>query len=362
MKSELAERLLGRLMGWDVPRFALEIPRLQALAAVKFDEYGGYGAGMRFIEYLARWLEQFSDDERELAYDFVSKRLVFISNAEMTHIVEVAYPDFIEPILMAHTAKDLAVPPFLTRRIAGSREFLARRRRTLILGMSDGARLDLLRRSTPLSHEQFAQGLDVDSQQALRMRDKLVAALQVQRLPGDGNFQHVVLVDDFSGSGRTLIRIEESDDGPRVEGKLWRFHERVASLTEANILASDADVCILLYVASDQAVEQVRSVLARVGLEAWRIVVVQLLPREIRVDLADPDMAQLCRTYYDPSSADAHKQDAPLGYSDCALPLVLSHNTPNNSIFLLWAETDPESALGRKALFPRYERHHRDRP
>jgi hypothetical protein len=76
-----------------------------------------------------------------------------------------------------------------------------------------------------------------------------------------------------------------------------------------------------------------------------------------------PGMATLCRAYYDPDTADQHKSDTPIGYDDCALPLVLGHNTPNNSVCLLWAES-PEgpNSNQRKALFPRYERHHRDRP
>ena len=48
---------------------------------------------------------------------------------------------------------------------------------------------------------------------------------------------------------------------------------------------------------------------------------------------------------------------------DAALPVVLHHNTPNNSISLLWADTtDREDGSKRHALFPRYERHHADRP
>ena len=73
-------------------------------------------------------------------------------------------------------------------------------------------------------------------------------------------------------------------------------------------------------------------------------------------------MAQLCHDYYDPATADEHKGDTPLGYEDCALPLVLAHNTPNNSVCLLWAESSADVGLGRHALFPRYERHHKDRP
>ena len=44
-----------------------------------------------------------------------------------------------------------------------------------------------------------------------------------------------------------------------------------------------------------------------------------------------------------------------LGFADGRLPLVLSHNTPNNSIYLIWAE-DGHKVLG---LFPRVSRHKR---
>lgn len=51
-----------------------------------------------------------------------------------------------------------------------------------------------------------------------------------------------------------------------------------------------------------------------------------------------------------------------LGYGGCALPLVLEHNTPNNSVALLWAETDGGSRDGARApamrpLFRRRQRH-----
>ena len=89
----------------------------------------------------------------------------------------------------------------------------------------------------------------------------------------------------------------------------------------------------------------------------------QSLPSTVKVDQSDPAMADLSRRFYDDVLTDEHKGRAPLGYADCALPLVLSHNTPNNSISLLWADTTVEpQSLNRLALFPRYERHHRDRP
>ena len=50
MRSDLAERLLKALMDWDVPRFAHEVARLQMVASLKYDEYGGYRPGVKFAE------------------------------------------------------------------------------------------------------------------------------------------------------------------------------------------------------------------------------------------------------------------------------------------------------------------------
>jgi hypothetical protein len=74
-------------------------------------------------------------------------------------------------------------------------------------------------------------------------------------------------------------------------------------------------------------------------------------------------MEALARAYSDPALIDLHKGDATLGYRDSRLPLVLSHNTPNNSIALLWADTsERRDGKSRHALFTRYERHSADRP
>src|SRR5206468_714912 len=93
--------------------------------------------------------------------------------------------------------------------IAEAPVFLALRRRTLFLGLSDGARLDRLRRASGLSHEQFIQDYLVDVEQAASAKDELTKALEKQELPGEPTFRQIVLVDDFSGSGRTLVRFDD---------------------------------------------------------------------------------------------------------------------------------------------------------
>ena len=41
-----------------------------------------------------------------------------------------------------------------------------------------------------------------------------------------------------------------------------------------------------------------------------------------------------------------------LGFDECALPVVLSHNTPNNSLPIIWQEAEMFHGL-----FPRISRH-----
>lgn len=48
-----------------------------------------------------------------------------------------------------------------------------------------------------------------------------------------------------------------------------------------------------------------------------------------------------------------HGEQEYFGYGDGALPLVLSHNTPNNSILVLWQDDDDNYP----SLFPRINRH-----
>lgn len=72
--------------------------------------------------------------------------------------------------------------------------------------------------------------------------------------------------------------------------------------------------------------------------------------------LTNQKIVEICQkdTYYDAEKLeDRHTGSVKLGFSQCALPVVLYHNTPNNSISILWAY---ENATF-KGLFPRVPRH-----
>jgi hypothetical protein len=142
-----------------------------------------------------------------------------------------------------------------------------------------------------------------------------------------------------------------------------RLQESLNRATDLGCLVPEAPGTVVLYCASEQALGHLEAELAKHGFGHWSVRTAMTFPQGSRVDQTNPAMVDLCKRFADPSTEDGHKGFTPIGYSDCALPLVLPHNTPNNSVCLLWMDTRdrPDSAKLR-ALFPRHERHHPDRP
>lgn len=75
MNQELGLRILSQIMTWTDDRAREEFAWLRLMARLKYDGYRDFQAGMRFIESLATWLQQFKPAERKTAYDFVRRRV-----------------------------------------------------------------------------------------------------------------------------------------------------------------------------------------------------------------------------------------------------------------------------------------------
>jgi hypothetical protein len=364
VRDELAERALARIMGWDedeTEKIRGIVADLQALARLKYDEYGMFKPGVKFLESLVRWLTQFGEAaERETALRFVREELLFISFPEIDHLISTVYPDHIRMAMVERVAAEEGIAPYRVYDIASSDRFRELERRTLILGLSDGARLDQLRRASPrLSTEQFHLTYWINDEIMEDRREALKEALDQHHISAPDTFAQLVLIDDFSGSGFSMLR---SEDGGSLKGKLWKIHDHLIELAEH---FDDAlEVLIVIYVATAQARRYLRNLMDESGLAGWNLRVAMPLDDAVRVSLSFPDIVPLCNTYYDPLLKDKHKRDhVPLGYERCELPLILHHNTPNNSVCLLWGDTtDRDDAKPLCALFPRFERHHEDRP
>ena len=119
-------------------------------------------------------------------------------------------------------------------------------------------------------------------------------------------------------------------------------------------------VVVLLYVATEHArrylIDRSETVW---GKDVCSVEIVQLIPEHFRLkDEATDPFCSLLKDYYDHTVFDKHFENgggdtARFGYAGGALPLVLHHNTPNNSIALLWSYED-RAVCG---LFPRVQRH-----
>ncbi len=368
MRRELAERLLAQIMEWSDEEKAEERQALEAVAAYKYDEYQQFAPGLRFLESLALWLRQFKTvSARRSAYQFVRSRLVFISRAEMSHLVELAFPTFIRPHLMAQAAGLAGLNPVRVKQIVQTTHYHALLRKTLILGLSDGAMTDQFRRAnaSDFTNEQIWLAYDVSKAKAAELGMKLKKDLKLlfgREVTGDEDrFETVVLLDDFTASGTTYLR--EDVEG-EWEGKIAKIiksldsNEGLGSL----IVNQGAKVIIVIYVAAPQAIKHLDERIAKLSFEKGSVEfrVVHRLSLDIKLDsTTDADMWNIAADvdHFDEKADDGNAavggHTMRYGYADCRLPVVLSHNTPNNSIFLLWAG-DVHSVHG---LFPRVPRH-----
>ena len=380
MNQDLGLRILGRVMNWTDGRAREEFGWLKLMARLKYDGYRDFQAGMRFIESLVTWLQQFKPNERETAYTFVRRSLVYIGPGELQRLVEQFYPRFVRDRIVRMVAGEHGIPPHrvLIDPVGGvASERL--RRQTLFMGLSDGARIDTIRHANSgvLGNEQLVQGTQVDTD---RWRD-LLENLRKDLENPTARFRIVYLVDDFTGTGTSFLRFDEKT--AKWKGKLVRFKDSVNGVNRTfdgdRLFEHGWVLCVHHYVASSVAAaaiqDRLKQSLETGGFpEDWARATYptfgMVLPNDLPIDMGGErhdDFIELTRTYYDPVLRTKHTDvggvtHLGLGYGGCALPLVLEHNTPNNSVALLWAETDGGIRDGAPApamrpLFRRRQRH-----
>ncbi len=368
VKDALAENLLAHVLGWNPEDMTRERPLLQAMASYKYDDYQQFSPGMRFVESLARWLAAFPTTvERSTAYDFIKKRLIFCSAVEINHLVEMAYPDHIRTFLIRSIAREISVNPRHVARITNGEAFRIRQRQCLFLGLSDGARIAEFRRANrELNNEQIWQTHELSVARARELLAKL--AEHVGQLSGSGEtqtdlrFRTVVLLDDFSASGTSYYRLKPDGSG---SGKIATFHRAISDPAETLshiVYPTGSEVIVLLYMATDVAIKHLREYLTPLGAKSgvtYHVEAVQELSESVRIRPGGGEaIDDLINRYYDHSVFDEHFErggttDAKYGYAAGGLPVVLHHNTPNNSIALLWSYDDRDVV----GLFPRVQRH-----
>lgn len=384
MNQDLGLKVLGQIMEWSDNQARREFNWLKLMARLKYDGYRDFQAGMRFIESLVTWLQQFKElKEREIAYAFVRHTLVYIGPSEMQRLVEQFYPRTVRDRIVHMVATERHIQPYRVLVDSDAQAAEKRlRRQTLFMGLSEGAQIDTLRRtnSVLLSNEQFVQGMQVDAE---KWRD-LIKNLRKDLNDPEARFRLVYLIDDFAGTGTTFLRCDKSCDEKKMEwkGKLIRFKNSVEHANDMlggdKLFEDDWELCIHHYVASRAGADAIKKRLEEAKgsgtfHEDWAQAMQASFGMVLSLNLpinAVPghhdDFVKLTQIYYDPKIRTKHTDiggmpHLGLGYGGCALPLVLEHNTPNNAVALLWAETDggDRDGIPAPAMRPLFRRRHR---
>lgn len=358
MQQELAQRLLSATLDWSDEEIEKYRELLDDFSELKYDQYQQYKPSSRFVENLCIWLNQFeTNKERELALNFILKNLVFISPAEMQHLVNTVYPEIVLPVLekqvenLIASTKNMLVSPGDIIKIVS--------RQSLFLAMSDGARIDVFRRFSELDHDQVCVNYDLSDTKfdeiICEMQKRTKEFASVKSVPDEflsTSFRNVFLLDDFSGSGVSYLRQEDG----KWKGKIVKVLKHLVKerIIQHNTDVTNPQIHIIIYLITERAYRALQENIAVYCKDKNISISVHYLQMIEQVCLTAEEENWL-RKYYNPDFVeDSHYKKGNMdnphhGFDGCALALVLHHNTPNNSFPILWA--------GENALFPRVTRH-----
>ena len=387
MNSNLASLLLSSVMSWDYVGLNSERPELEFMGSMKYDAYDRFMPGTRFMSSLVQWLNQFDEEDRATVLNFVKKKLVFISSPQMNYLVDLLYDSKIRPILLRKATENAQTPSYILCNKKVQKQFEIEERSSLVVGLSDGAHTDILRRSAGFSNEQVLTNYYPDGK---KLKDMLKDLREDKKLEGVENvyFRNIFLIDDFTASGKSFVRYDEK--AKKFKGKLSKIIDELYAtniepteeekkkgkkeelhmsyLLDAN--QPEIHIDILFCMATQKAEDNIRKSLddflekRSYGKIRYHIHVVQKLDESLSRDITgDPDLMRvlekpkyLHQNLKDDTAYKVGSVNRPyLGFDECALPVVLSHNTPNNSLPILWQDTDDEKQF--KGLFPRISRH-----
>ncbi len=295
----------------------------------------------------------------------------------MNYLVDLLYDSKIRPILLDMATTETGMPSYKRSSNVVHNRFEIEKRSALVVGLSDGAHTDILRRSAGFSNEQVLTNYYPDGKKLKDMLDELRKDDKLKRIEKP-YFRRIFLIDDFTASGKSFIRYDESNG--KYHGKLKKiidelctrgYVEKGQKIEHLSYLLNPEQkiqIDILFCIATERAKTSIKDnlddYLKSVGWQdkvEFNIHIVQLLEDKLSNDIkSDNDLVKIIKKDKHfveecviSKSYKVGKNDSPwLGFDECALPVVLAHNTPNNSLPIIWQ--DAERFHG---LFPRISRH-----
>lgn len=364
MNEQLALKTISELLKWD-SEARDEFAWLKLLSTYKYDAYEGYEPGMRFYASLIGWLKQFPDiKERKTAYAFLKQHLVFFSRQEITHLVHRYWP-LVQRTIVKAVADDMGISTWQVMAASASKqEFYIQLRQSLFVGLSDGAKMDIFRRDNEgrISNEQTVVGHEISEKKWGGMLDKLTETMSEKNWIANPVFKHIFLIDDFTASGTSLIRKEDNGDW---RGKIPKFIDQANKL-HLNKLNTPCKVHIHHYIGTKFSKDKVIPLAAEFQeqLPQFELDFTFGITIDEKFNISPTtckEFYELIGKHYDPSVETDITGCVRYGYKQGNLAVVLEHNTPNNTVGLIWAETsdsiESKPATPMTPLFRRRTRH-----
>ena len=378
MKFDLAKKFLSELMGWDDIEATARFREMDLMSDIKYDSYDQFMPGIKFVGNFYLWLSQFKEpEERKLMYEFVSKYIIYINSTQISHLIDLLYNTKVIPLIRSKVVEDFhqqgkSVNKFNFRHLDNSSEFKSHKRKTLFIGLSDGSHIDIIRRNSYLDNDQVLTNYYPDDNKLKDLADELAACKDLEH-DATKKFESIVLIDDFTASGSSFIRKKE--DGS-FGGKLPTFFKVVnGNPTFKALFTDDFEIHLYFLIATKNALAHIRGLLDEYmkqnnGMNV-KVDCVQTLDDDAKFtsrqeQKAKKMLAVISKERYinEPALTKAYKDSYQagdkryhLGYRQCALTVVLNHNTPNNSLPIIWQPKRDEEGAQLYPLFYRITRH-----
>ena len=417
MNSDLSLTLLRAILPdppWMEDRLLSTVRELQVLAQHKYNKYEMYQPGRLFFENLFLFLSRLEPQDRTTMLEFVREHLIFISREEFQQLAHILHYDYIRQRHLDIVARATGTPRHRLAALTNSRALARVQRASLYVALSDGARIDYFRRhNLNINNEQVLGSYDVGEAKLREVHAKLRTELEAP----SAKFDCLFLLDDFCGSGRTLLRevvavhVDGGVQDPAIPrellGKLsydesdrrltWQYRgvltpgeatalrsvseaaayraaveeltakvgsrqtelkgalAKIAKTNLVDLISDSAPVFLAPLLIAEYAVDRLKELATKLPapLNRLELLAAAVIPDSDRILRGRAPMADICERYYG-AVEDEHTGDVMFGYDRCGLPLVLHHNTPNNSVYWLW------SRRWKDPLFVRYERHGRE--
>lgn len=379
MRFDLAKQFLVQLMDWDEIEATKRLEEIDLMADIKYDSYDQFMPGIKFVGNFYLWLSQFEKmEDRKLMYEFVKKYIIYINSTQVSHLIDLLYNTKIIPLIREKVVNDfkqkgVTVNKYNYKHLDNTQEFKVHKRKTLFIGLSDGSHIDIVRRSSYLDNDQVLTNYYPDDTKIEDLEKKLSSSKELEN-EATRKFESIVLIDDFTASGSSFIRVK--DDGT-FGGKLPTFFTVLENNKKfKNLLADGYEVCLFFLIATKNALTYIEDLLEKYMQQHQGLTVqvecIQTLDEDAKFTNHQEQEARqmldiIARKRYINESklTDAYKKsyddDAEkryhLGYKQCALTVVLNHNTPNNSLPIIWQPKREDKAQPLYPLFYRITRH-----